>query len=129
MGDSDMTKNAIIHDFFSNFGLNAYPNTSTPTGRDRPTFPYLTYTVSTDSGIERLNVTASLWYRSESWTALNAKVDEISQAIGTGIALECDEGGIIVRKGSPWAQPMGDDSDNMIKRKILTFEFLFATVY
>lgn len=124
-----MTKNAVIHDFFQGFGLDAYPNTSTPTGRDRPSFPYLTYSVNTDWWDGRLGVTASLWYRSESWTALNAKVDEISQAIGSGVTLECDEGGIIVRKGSPWAQPLGDDSDNMIKRKILTFEFLFATIY
>lgn len=125
-----MTKNAVIYDFFNEFGLDAYPSTSLPTsGAEKAQFPYLTYSVSTDSGIERLSATASLWYRSESWTALNAKVDEISQAIGSGITLECDEGGIIVRKGTPWAQPMGDDSDNMIKRKILTFEFLFATTY
>lgn len=125
-----MTKNAVIHDFFQGFGLDAYPSTSVPTsGDEKPQFPYLTYAVSTDYGVERLGVTASVWYRSESWTALNAKVDEISQAIGSGVTLECDEGGIVVRKGSPWAQPLGDDSDNMVKRKILTFEFLFATVY
>ena len=124
-----MTKNAVIHEFFNSFGLDAYPNISAPTGKDRPSFPYITYSVSTDWNVGRLSVTASVWYRSESWTALNAKVDAISQAIGAGITLECDEGGIIVRKGSPWAQPLGDDSDNMIKRKILTFEFLFATTY
>lgn len=125
-----MTKNAVIHDFFSSFGLDAYPSTSVPTsGDEMPDFPYLTYVVNTDWGDTRVACTASLWYRSESWTALNAKVDEISQAIGTGMPLECSEGGIIVRKGTPWAQPMGDDSDNMIKRKILNFEFLFVTVY
>lgn len=125
-----MTKNAVIQDFFSGFGLNAYPSTSVPTsGDEKPNFPYLTYTVATDWGIERTGCSASVWYRSESWTALNAKVDEISQAIGAGITLECEEGGIIVRKGTPWAQPMGDDSDNMIKRKILNFEFLFVTTY
>lgn len=124
-----MTKNAVIHNFFQGFGLDAYPNTSAPTGRDRPSFPYLTYSVNTDWWDGRLGVTASVWYRSESWTALNAKVDEISQAIGSGVTLECDEGGIIVRKGSPWAQTLGDDTDNMVKRKVLTFEFLFATTY
>lgn len=125
-----MTKNAVIHEFFSGFGLDAYPSSSVPTtGDESPQFPYLTYSANTDSALSRMGVTASLWYRSESWTALNAKVDEISQAIGSGITLDCDEGGIIIRKGSPWAQPLGDDSDNMIKRKILNFEFLYATTY
>lgn len=125
-----MTKNAAIQEFFSSFGMIAYPSISVPTsGSEAPTFPYITYTVNTDQGIERVAGSASVYYRSEGWTGLNAKVDEISQAVGTGVVLTCDEGGIIVRKGTPWAQPMGDDSDNMIKRKILNFEFLFATVY
>lgn len=125
-----MTKNGAIHDFFNGFGLNAYPATSVPTsGDEMPDFPYITYIVPSDWGVERTSCSASLYYRTESWTGINAKVDEISQAVGLGMSLECDEGRIIVRKGSPWAQPMGDDSDNMIKRKILTFELLFATIY
>jgi len=125
-----MTKNAAIHSFFSSFGLTAFPATSVPTsGEEKPEYPYITYNVNTDQGVERVLGTASLWYRTESWTGINAKIDEISQTIGTRITLACDEGGIVVRKGSPWAQPMGDDSDNMVKRKILTFEFLFATTY
>ena len=124
-----MTKNAAIQAFFSGFGLTAYPAISVPTGEDAPEFPYITYTVSTDSGIERVSVNASIWYRSTSWTALNAKVDQISSEVGQGVVIGCDEGAVIVRKGTPWAQPMGDDSDNMIKRKILNFEFLYATTY
>ena len=125
-----MNKNAAIHSFFSSFGLTAYPASSVPTsGDEMPEYPYITYSVNTDQGVEKVQGNASVWYRSESWTGINAKVDQISQAIGTRITLECDEGGIIVRKGTPWAQPMGDDSDNMVKRKILTFEFLFATTY
>lgn len=125
-----MTKNAAIQSFFESFGLPAYPATSVPTsGDEKPDFPYITYIASTDQGIERVGVTASVYYRTESWTGINAKVDEISQFVGMGVVLQCDDGAIIVRKGSPWAQPMGDDSDNMIKRKILTFEFLYATTY
>lgn len=124
-----MTKDAAIQAFFESFGLNAYPATSVPTGADAPAFPYITYTVPVDSDLGRIAGNASVWYRGTSWAPLNAKVKQISQNIGGGTVLECDEGGIIVRKGSPWAQPMGDDSDNMIKRKILTFEFLFATIY
>lgn len=124
-----MTKNAAIQSFFDSF-LPAFPATSVPTsGKEMPEFPYMTYNVSTDCDIGRTIGTASVYYRSESWVDLNAKVDEISKAIGAGRTFVCNEGAIIIRKGSPWAQPMGDDSDNMIKRKILSFEFLFATTY
>lgn len=125
-----MTKNAAIQSFFSSFGLTAYPAVSVPTsGDEMPEFPYITYSVPTDQGIERTVGTASVWYRTENWTGINAKVDEISREVGSGIVLACDEGGIIIRKSTPWAQPMGDDIDNMIKRKILNFDFLFVTKY
>lgn len=125
-----MTKNAAIQSFFKSFDLPAYPSISVPTsGDEMPSFPYITYLVNTDQTVERTSAMANVWYRSESWTGVNAKVDEISRAVGMGVTLECDEGGIIVRKGTPWAQSMGDDSDNMIKRKILSFDFLFATTY
>ena len=124
-----MTKNAVIQMFFSGYGLEAFPSSSVPTGSDAPDFPYVTYEPVVDSNLERVNVLASLWYRSTSWTDINAKVDEISVDIGTAKTIECDNGAIIIRKGTPWAQPMAETSDNMIKRKILMFDFMFATTY
>lgn len=124
-----MTKEAAIQGFFESFGLNAYPATSVPTGDDAPEFPYITYDAPTDSDLERTLVTASVWYRATNWTGVNSKVRQISESVGKGTVTECDGGAIIVRKATPFSQPFGDDSDNMIKRKILTFEFLFATTY
>ncbi len=124
-----MTKNAAIQSFFESFGLPAYPSASVPTsGEEKPSFPYLTYSVPTSSDMDVVLCDASLWYRTESWTGINAKTEEISQAIGRAYLLECDGGGIIIRKGTPFAQPMGDDTDNMIKRKILNFELTFGTI-
>ena len=125
-----MNKDAAIHSFFESFGLSAFPATSVPTsGDEKPDFPYITYTFSTDSDLERTIANASVWHRSESWAGLNATVRNISESVGGGVVIQCDEGAIIIRKSSPFAQPMGDDSDNMIKRKILNFEFLYATTY
>lgn len=124
-----MTKNAAIQKFFESFDLPAFPAVSVPTsGSEMPDFPYITYSVPTDSDMAKVMCDASLWYRTESWTGINAKTEEISQYVGNAYLLECDGGGIIVRKGTPFAQPMGDDTDNMIKRKILTFEFTFGTI-
>ena len=124
-----MTKDASIQSFFESFGLPAFPSTSVPTsGDEKPNFPYITYTMPTDSALGKVVASASVYYRSESWTALNQKVHDISEAVGAGITIKCDEGAVIIRKGTPFAQPLGDDSDNMIKRKVLNFEVLFATI-
>ena len=74
-------------------------------------------------------MSASLWYRSESWLEINAKADEISQAIGRGgILLPCDNGKIWIKRGAPFAQNMGDENDELIRRKYIniTVEFLTA---
>lgn len=125
-----MTKDAAIQSFFESFGLPAFPATSVPTsGAEVPSFPYLTYIIPTDSDLGKIAASASVYYRSESWAELNAKVRAISEGVGAGRVVECDNGAVIFRKSTPFAQPLGDDSDNMIKRKVLSFEVLFATTY
>ena len=121
-----MTKAAAIYQFWSSFGLTAYEENTVP---DDATFPYITYQLVTDSFDREVPVTASLWYRSESWTAINAKTEEISQEISRGgKILSCDGGAIWLKRGQPFAQNMGDESDDLIKRKYLniTAEFMTA---
>ena len=119
-----------IYSFFSSFGLEAFPASSVPTDEEHlPAFPYITYDAPTDWAFSVVQVTADVWYRSTSWAGVNGKVAAISQAVGDKYVLKCDNGGIIIRKGTPFAQPMGDDSDDMIKRKHLIFEFTYVTTY
>lgn len=96
---------------------------------EKPTFPYLTYELNTDSfDGEAVALSASLWYRSTSWTQANAKAEEISAAIGRiGKIVECDVGYIWIKRRSPFSQSMGDDSDDMIKRKLLSVSVEFWT--
>ena len=121
-----MTKAAAIYQFWSGFGLTAYEENTVP---DDAKFPYITYQLVTDSFDREIPLTASLWYRSESWTAINAKAEEISQKISRGgKIIPCDDGAIWLKRGQPFAQNMGDESDNLIKRKYLniTAEFMTA---
>ena len=121
-----MTKAAAIYQFWNSFGLKAYEENTVP---DDAAFPYITYQLVTDSFDREIPVTASLWYRSESWAAINAKTEEISQRISRGgKIIQCDGGAIWLKRGRPFAQNMGDESDNLIKRKYLniTAEFLTA---
>lgn len=122
-----MTKEAALQAFFSGFEIPAYQEDAVPTGQDKPEYPYLTYEVATDDFGEELPISVNLWYRSTSWTAANAKAREISDEITRGgTVVMCDDGGIWIKRGTPFIRSMGDDSDNMIRRKILniTLEFL-----
>ena len=121
-----MTKAAAIYQFWSGFGLTAYEENTVPTDA---AFPYITYQLVTDSFEREIPLTASIWYRSESWTGINAKTEEISQKISRGgKIISCDGGVIWLKRGQPFAQNMGDESDNLIKRKYLniTAEYLTA---
>ena len=121
-----MTKASAIYQFWSSFGLTAYEENTVPTDA---AFPYITYQLVTDSFDREIPLTASIWYRSESWTAINAKTEEISQKISRGgKIISCDGGAIWLKRGQPFAQNMGDESDDLIKRKYLniTAEFITA---
>ena len=120
-----MTKAAAIYQFWNSFGLTAYEENSVPTDA---AFPYITYQLFTDSFDREASATASLWYRSESWTAINAKTEEISQKISRGgKIIPCDGGAIWLKRGQPFAQSMGDESDNLIRRKYLNLTQKYIT--
>ena len=123
------TKAATIYEFWNSFNLTAYEENSVPTGEDAPKFPYITYQLVTDSLGNEVAMMASLWYRGTSWVEANAKTEEISQRIGRrGAVLDCNGGKVWIKRGTPFAQNMGDESDNLIKRKYLniTAEYLTA---
>ena len=120
-----MTKAAAIYQFWNGFGLTAYEENTVPTDA---AFPYITYQLVTDSFDREIPITASLWYRSESWTSINAKTEEISQKISRGgKIISCDGGVVWLKRGQPFAQNMRDESDDLIKRKYLNITAEFVT--
>lgn len=121
-----MTKAAAIYQFWSSFGLTAYEENTVPTDA---AFPYITYQLVTDSFDREVSATASLWYRGESWTDINAKTEEIAHHIGLGgKIIKCDGGCIWIKRGNPFAQNMGDESDDLIKRKYLNLILEYLTL-
>lgn len=123
-----MTKEAALYNFWSMFGLTAYEENSVPSGEDGAEFPYITYQVVTDSFGNDVALTGSVWYRSTSWKEANAKAQEISNVLSRGgVTLACDGGIVWLRRGIPFAQSMGDDSDDLIKRKYINLVAEFMT--
>lgn len=123
-----MTKAATIHNFWSSFGLTAYEENAVPSGDDAPAFPYITYQLTTDSLGSEVPMSGTLWYRSTSWKSANSKADEISSAIGHGGKIvKCDGGRIWIKRGSPFAQNMAEEPDDLIKRKYLNIVVEYFT--
>ena len=119
-----MTKAAAIFNFWNTF-LTAYEENSVPTDAE---FPYITYQLIEDSFDNEVALTASLWYRSTSWVNINKMTDLIGNYIGHGgIFIDCDGGKIWLKRGTPFAQNMGDESDDLIKRKYLNITAEYFT--
>lgn len=120
-----MTKGAALHDFFNRF-LTFYAATSVP---EDAAFPYGTYECSVaamDGG--EVSILANLWYYTDSEATPNAKVQEISEAIGVGgVVLACDGGRIWIKRGSPFAQSVADESNSGIKRRYINLSVEYLT--
>lgn len=108
------------HAFWSGFGLPAYDENSVP---DDAKMPYITYEAVDGFFGDRRQASVSLWYRSQSWIEITEKEKEIADAIGRGGRyIDCDGGAVFIDRGQPWAQRMGDASDDSIRRVVLTIE-------
>lgn len=121
-----MTPAAAVYDFMAGFGVPAYAATSVPDDAD---FPYITYELSVDDfwGGE-VALVMDIWYRGDSEAEPNAKAREVSKALICCKCIPCDGGGIILKKGSPFCQSMGDPADDKIKRRHInvTAEFIIS---
>ena len=119
-----MTKAAAIYQFWSSFGLTAYEENTVP---EDASYPYITYELVTDSFGNQVALSASIWMRDSSWKLINFITDCISREIGRGGKMLVYDGGALWLKcGTPFAQNMGDESDDLVKRKYLnlTAEFI-----
>ena len=103
-----------IGDFWSSFGLPAYDESTVP---DDAVFPRITYSVSVDGLDNPVALSASLWYRSTSWTDISQKADQIEARIVNmkPPAIKINGGRVYITKGTPFAQRM-TDPDDMVRR-------------
>lgn len=103
-----------------------YTSTSVP---DDVVFPYGTYEYITSAweGGE-VGITVNLWFHTTLESVPNAKAEELSAVIGLGgKVIECDGGGIWLKRGSPWCQSLTDDTDEKIKRRYINVSAEYFT--
>jgi hypothetical protein len=118
-------KSQVMYDFWSQFGLDAHDENSVP---DEATMPYITYNTIFDSLGYPVQMYASLWYRSSSWVEISQKAEQISDTIGYGgKVMPMDTGYVWITRGTPFAQRMPDDYDDMVRRVYLNIEVEFLS--
>jgi hypothetical protein len=123
-----LSKERALHQFWSGFGLKAYDEMTVPTGDDAPALPYITYEVITDNIGHPVTCTASIWYRSSTWTEITQIKDQIAETIGYGHKMiKIDGGYMYLTRGTPFAQRMADDSDDMIRRIYVQLDCEYLT--
>lgn len=123
-----MNKNQALHHFWSQFGLTAYDEASVP---KKAVLPYITYEAETDSLGNILTMSGSLWYRSPSWTAIDAKAQQIERTLKEhGFWITRIVGGYLrIYAGEPFAVHMKEPSDDTIRRIKINIEAEFLSAY
>lgn len=120
-----MTYQKALYNFFSSFGLTAYPKENVP---DDVTFPWLTFENNTADSGEETSLAVDIWFHTESETQPNQKAQEISEAIGRGGKLLTFDGGAVwLKRGNPWITSLQDEADATIKRRQLIIMAEFIT--
>lgn len=123
-----MDKAQALQNFWESFGIPAYEQTTVP---DTATMPYITYSVSTDSLGNVVNMYASIWYHSTSWKDISEKTEQIARYI-VGMnppSIKFDGGRLYIAKGTPFAQRMEDPNDDMIRRMYLNIQAEYLSAY
>ena len=114
------TYEQALYEFWASFGLTTYEENSVPIGADAPSFPYLTYSISNSGFNSEYSLTVNIWTRSTSWISANLFADTIFKFIGMGGKCVNYKNGVIwLKRGTPFSQSLGDESDDMIKRKYI----------
>lgn len=123
-----MDKAQVLQNFWESFGIPAYEQTTVP---ESATMPYITYSVSTDSLGNVVNMYASIWYHSTSWKDISEKTEQIARYI-VGMnppSIKFDGGRLYIAKGTPFAQRMEDPNDDMIRRMYLNIQAEYLSAY
>ena len=121
------TKASAIQDFMAGFGIPAYTSASVP---DDAIEPYLTYSLPVGAwGDGEMAMEVNLWYYGDGEKAPNAKVQEISDALGIGgVLVPCDGGAVWIKRGSPFAQSTTDGTaDDKVKRRYMNLDLEYIT--
>lgn len=118
-----MTQTAkALYSFFSSFGLPAYVVGCVP---DDAELPYITYQLREPDWRTETQIYCEVWYRSTSMVQINAKTDEIRQAIGECHSIPTESGALYLTDFTAEQFPM--EGDDTLKRMYITMTMFAQT--
>ena len=128
-----MDKFAALKSYWSSFGLPAFEESTVPDmisdgkgGMTPLQMPYITYEVAIGSLGGVIPLTASLWYRGNSWSPVMTKATQMEALIDRQVKI--DGGYLKIRRNeNNFAQPMSDPNDEQIRRILLNVEAEFLS--
>ena len=124
-----MDKAQALHSFWSSFGIPAYDeNTVDP----EAAMPYITYEVSTGAIGAQIPLSASIYYRSYSWAAIEQKAAEIAARLGySELTIPIDGGYVRLWNDhtNTFATRMSEPSDDGVRRMRLSLQAEVLTEY
>jgi len=111
-----------LYGFFGSFGIPAYAENDVPdtvpdgaADKVKPTPPYITVQLVSPNWRAAVPIFARVWYRSDGYEAINAKVDAIADAIGEGVGIPTPTGAVYLYKGDTFAQYQDMAGDPTLK--------------
>lgn len=117
------TQEAALHEFFSSFGIPAFPAEDVP---EDAVFPWLTYTSYRGSFGDTASLTVNVYYYGTSNKPINDFIKEIESKIPRGgIVIPAEDGAVWLRRGSPWCQTVITDAEPAVKRRYLNIDIEF----
>lgn len=122
-----MDKYEAYQNYWEQYVNEAYQSGTVP---DDAGFPRITYTIPVAEFEQTVSAEVNLWDRSTSWKDIKQKSDEIYDAIGLGgvlVPYDNGNGKIWIRRGVPFAQPMQDADDELVRRMYILLELEFFT--
>ena len=112
------------HSFWTQFGLPVYDENTVP---ETAAANRITYTYAEAEFESPVALSASLWYKSQSWEDISLMASLIYETIGLGgILVPYDTGKLWIKRGSPFSQRMSDE-DEKYRRIYLNLEVEFLT--
>jgi hypothetical protein len=123
-----MNKAQALDKFWNSFGIPAYDELTVP---EEAVMPYITYSVTTGRLEDVVNLSASIWYHSQSWKDISLKAEEIAEKITKMMppTIQIDNGRLYIALGDPFAQRMDDPSSDTVRRIYLNVQAEFLTAY
>lgn len=126
-----MKKWEAINTFFKGFNLPAYEENSVPTGRDKPTYPYIAYEMQQGGYEDDSDVflAFSIIDKADSFKDTYRISNQIAEAIGDSKTYQLDNGYVRIQRATPWAQNQRDANDETVKRLYHIIEVTYYTAY